>query len=92
MVSFPLYAPDDPAIESSRGRAIVTTDGQEVETVLEREFLQREQREDVPTWAWTVGYIAVIATWLALLLFYGWCYNRAAQPVAPATAKTKETV
>ncbi|PWN03799.1 hypothetical protein DJ010_06925 [Nocardioides silvaticus] len=92
MVSFPLYAPDDPAIESSRGRAIVTTDGQQVETVLEREFLQREQREDVPTWAWTVGYIAVIATWLALLLFYGWCYNRAAQPVAPSTTRTKETV
>lgn len=92
MISFPLYAPEDPAIEGPQGRAVVTTDGQEVETILESEFLQREKKEDVPTWWWTVGYLVVIATWLALLLFYGWCYNRAAQPEAEAPARTKEKV
>ena len=70
----------------------MTTNGQTVETVLESKFLQREKREDVPTWWWTVGYLTVIATWLALLLFYGWCYNRAAQPGADAPARTKEKV
>ena len=92
MVSFPMYAPDDPAIDGSQGRAVVVENGAAVQTVLESKFLQREKREDVPTWWWTVGYLLVIATWLALLLFYGWCYNRAAQPYAGAPAKTKEPV
>lgn len=92
MISFPIYAPDDPAIEGSQGRAIITEDGATVETILESKFLQREKREDVPAWGWTTGYVVVIATWLALLLFYGWCYNRAARPVAEAPARTKESV
>jgi len=92
MISFPMYAPDDPAIEGPQGRAVIVESGATVETILESKFLQREKREDVPTWWWTVGYLVVIAAWLALILFYGWCYNRAAQPVAPAPARTKETV
>jgi hypothetical protein len=92
MISFPMYAPEDPAIEGSQGRAVVTKNGQTVETVLESKFLQREKKEDVPGWWWTTGYLVVIATWLALLLFYGWCYNRAAAPPAEAPARTKEKV
>ena len=38
----------------------------------------RQTRDDVPRWWFDVGYGVVIAAWLALLLFYGWCYNRAA--------------
>lgn len=92
MVSFPLYAPDDTAIEGPQGRAVTVENGQTVRTMLESKFLQREKREDVPAWAWTAGYLVVIATWLALILFYGWCYNRAAAPAAPRAARTKEPV
>ena len=92
MISFPVYAPDDPAIKGPQGRVVKVENGQTVETVLESKFLQREKKEDIPTWGWTAGYALVIAAWLGLLLFYGWCYNRASQPEAPTPARTKETV
>ncbi len=78
MVSFPLYAPDDPAVSSATGRAVVVADGAEVDTVLEKKFLQRETRDDVPSWMFDAGYALVLVAWIFLLLFYGWCYNYAA--------------
>ncbi|HSX68633.1 hypothetical protein [Nocardioides sp.] len=78
MVAFPLYAPDDPAVTAATGRAVIVEDGARVETILEKKFLQRETRDDVPSWLFDAGYTLVIIAWLGLLLFYGWCYNRAA--------------
>ncbi len=82
MVSFPIYAPDDPAIKAATGRQVLVADGATVETQLESTFLQREKKDNVPAVAFTIGYLLVLATWLAMFLFYGWCYNRAA--LAPA--------
>ena len=48
MVSFPMYAPDDPAIDGSQGRAVVVENGAAVHTVLESKFLQREKRRTCP--------------------------------------------
>ncbi|RJS47532.1 ABC transporter permease [Nocardioides cavernaquae] len=91
MVSFPLYAPHDEAITSQAGQAVHIHDGDRVSTILEKKFLQRETRDDVPKWWFDVGYGVVIVAWLALLLFYGWCYNRAAGGSGSDKQKRKET-
>ena len=77
--AFPLHFPEDPAIESQRGRQVTVDDGETVPIAYEKQFLQREQREDVPSWLFTVGYLLVTLSWLALLGFYGWCYSAAAR-------------
>jgi hypothetical protein len=92
MVAFPLYAPDDPAIKAEKGRRITVENGAHIESWAEHRFLQREIKDDVPAWLFVVGYGVVIASWLALLLFYGWCYNRDAQPVASETVRERELV
>jgi hypothetical protein len=89
MVSFPIYAPDDPAIKASTGRQVLVPDGATVKTQLESKFLQREKKDNVPAVAFTIGYLLVLATWIAMFLFYGWCYNRAA--LAPAGGRRRTT-
>ena len=79
LVALPLHAPDDPAIESAKGREILARDGQTVSFMAEKQFLQREIKDDVPGWLNATAYTAVIATWLALVLFFGWCYGAAAR-------------
>lgn len=41
MIALPLHAPDDPAIESSRGRQVLARDGDTVRVAPEKQFLQR---------------------------------------------------
>ncbi len=79
MVAVPLHAPDDPAIESDRGREVLAHDGDQVRVLAEKQFLQREIRDDVPSWLSTTAYAVVIASWLALILFFGWCYGAASR-------------
>lgn len=92
MLAVPLHAPDDPAIESERGREILMTNGETLPASDEKQFLQREQREDVPTWLWSAAYAAVIGSWLLLILFYGWCHAVASRPgpTTPATRRDLE--
>ena len=86
MLGLPLHAPEDPAIEDQRGRQILVQDGDTVEVEAEKQFLQREVREDVPTWLHGLAYTLVIGSWIVMVLFFGWCYASAArgadQPVA----------
>ncbi|MCW4354459.1 ABC transporter permease [Hoyosella sp. YIM 151337] len=77
-VAFPVYAPDDPAILSDKGRQVTTAAGETKELITEQEFLQREVRDDAPAWLWTVAYIIVQIFWYGLIAFYGWCYATAA--------------
>jgi hypothetical protein len=91
MLALPLHAPDDPAISGARGREVLAHDGDVVPVVSEKQFLQRETRDDVPTWLSATAYTVVIASWLALLLFFGWCYRYAARP-ADATAPRRDPV
>lgn len=89
--AFPVYAPDDPAIESERGRQVVREDGEEIDLEFEKHFLQRETRDDVPQWLFTAGYAIVNLAWFALLGFYGWCYAAAARG-ARAPARGRDSV
>ena len=89
MVSFPIYAPNDPAIKAATGRQVLVDNGATVKTELESKFLQREKKDNIPAWAFTIGYLLVLGIWIAMFLFYGWCYNRAATG-APARRRTNE--
>jgi len=89
LVAVPLHAPDDPAIESDRGREIVTEDGAVMTVSAEKQFLQREQREDVPGWLHGTAYTLVMGSWVLLVMFYGWCHASAARP-GGTTAPTRE--
>jgi len=89
MLAVPLHAPDDPAISSDRGREILAQDGDEVPLAAEKQFLQREIKDDVPGWLNTGAYLAVISSWLAIVLFFGWCYAAAAK-AAPTPAEKRE--
>ncbi len=79
MIAVQLHAPDDPAIESARGREVLARDGDNVQVLSEKQFLQREIKDDVPGWLSTGAYAAVIASWLILVLFFGWCYAAASK-------------
>ena len=78
LVALPLHAPEDPAIEGSRGAQILVGDGETVALASEKQFLQREVKEDTPAWLNGTAYAVVIGSWLALVLFFGWCYAAAA--------------
>ncbi|MDP3891452.1 MAG: hypothetical protein Q8Q44_09500, partial [Nocardioides sp.] len=78
MVAAPLHAPDDPAITSDRGREILVEDGETVAFASEKQFLQREIKDEVPTWLNAAAYSAVVGSWLLLIWFYGWCHASAA--------------
>ncbi len=91
MVAVPLHAPDDPAIEAAKGREIVTTNGEVVEVTSEKQFLQREVKDDVPGYLWALAYGLVMSSWVILILFFGWCYSSAARG-ARAQAVDREKV
>lgn len=92
MAAIPLHAPDDPAITSDRGREILVRDGEVVPLASEKQFLQREIKDDVPTWLNRTAYAVVIGSWLVLVLFYGWCYAAAARGNARTRAPEPEPV
>lgn len=78
MMTWALYMPEDSAITGPRGRLIHAADGDVVTSRYEPVMFQRERKDDVPTWLFNAANAAVLALWVAVLLGYGWCYNRAA--------------
>jgi hypothetical protein len=92
MLALPLHAPDDPAISGARGREVLARDGDVVRVAPEKQFLQREIKEDVPGWLSATGYALVIGSWLAMLLFFGWCYRYAGGPGRTAPKTDREPV
>ncbi|MFL6025271.1 MAG: hypothetical protein ACJ72O_18160, partial [Marmoricola sp.] len=90
MLAVPLHAPDDAAITSARGREILAQDGDVVQLGPEKQFLQREIKDDVPSWLSTTAYAVVIGSWLVLVLFFGWCYAQAARGAGSGVARERE--
>ncbi len=89
MAALPLYAPDDPAITSQKGRKLLVQDGQTVQSMSEPGFLQREIKDDVPSWLWNTAYTVVGFFWAALIAFYGWCYAAAARRTETAPSERR---
>ncbi|MCX6399195.1 MAG: hypothetical protein NTX33_04585 [Propionibacteriales bacterium] len=89
MVSIPVHMPEDPAIDGPASGLVLADNNTSVAFVHEPFLLQRERKPDVPVWLWTTMYGVVIASWLALLAFYGWLFASAAG--ASGVSAKKET-
>jgi hypothetical protein len=89
----PVYLPADPAIPAEAVPAGASFERPLTEDKL---VLQREKKEDAPTWLWLVAGAVVLACWLGLIGIIGWSLVRLsrAQPSAPerpaATRFTRE--
>jgi hypothetical protein len=90
LLALPLHAPEDPEIEGPRGEQILAEDGQTLALASEKQFLQREVKEGTPTWLSATAYAVVIGSWLALVLFFGWCYAAAARRGSQAEERSRE--
>ncbi|WP_435769476.1 hypothetical protein [Nocardioides sp. SYSU DS0651] len=91
MVSIPLHMPEDPAIDGPSSGLVQVEDGADVAFVHEPFLLQRERKPDVPAWLWSVAYALVIASWLALLAFYGWLFSAAARGAGSSSRAATST-
>jgi hypothetical protein len=78
MMTWVLAMPDDPALKSARGRMIHTTNGEVVSSSFEPKMLQRERKDNIPTWLFNTANGLVLGSWVLVLLLFGWCYNGAA--------------
>lgn len=86
MSTLPIYAPRDDAIPAAE---ISATSGPR-DFVYEPAFLQRETKQDVPRWLWTVAYVVVGLIWgTAWLIFIG-LYVRAARTPRPRPVSNPE--
>ena len=64
MGGIPVFLPEDPAIPAPE---VAATPSFTREVVPEKEILQREVKDDVPSWTWTVASGAVLALYLGFV-------------------------
>ncbi len=76
MVSAPVYLPEDAAIPAPAYEAV---DGPRP-FIKEQRILQRELKQDVPTWLWSTGYISVAIVFAILLGVVAVGYTLAGRP------------
>jgi hypothetical protein len=90
VIAAPVSMPGDPAIPAKEipARAHVTRP-----FVLDRELLQRERKQDVPTWLWTAACLVVGVLFLGFLSALAWGVARVARrdPRAPARREGRFT-
>ncbi|WP_408895777.1 hypothetical protein ACJ5H2_12760 [Nocardioides sp. R1-1] len=92
LVSIPVHMPADTAIEGPGAGLVQVANDSDVPFVHEPFMLQRERKPDVPVWLWTTMYAVVIASWLALLAFYGWLFSSAAGAAGVASRRESSPV
>ncbi|WP_183100085.1 ABC transporter permease [Nocardioides pelophilus] len=92
MVAMPIHMPEDTAIDGDAAGLVRAEDGDAVPFVHEPYLLQRERKDGVPVWLWSVMYSAVILSWLALLAFFGWCYAGAARGAGRPARRGRDLV
>ena len=73
LYAVPIYLPEDPVIDAP---AVPATDGVTREAVPEIDILQRELKDDSPTWLWAVSGALVLACTLAIVSAMGWGVGR----------------
>ena len=76
LYAMPIYLPEDPVIDAE---AIPATDGVTREAVPETTILQRELKDDAPTWLWAVSGGLVLACTLAIVSAMAWGVGRFAR-------------
>lgn len=70
--AFPVYLPEDPALDEP---VVPAEDGTRTFGD-EKKILQRELKDDVPMWLWTVAGLVVLACSVVLVLALGWGVSR----------------
>src|SRR5215208_7173703 len=76
MGGIPVYLPEDPAIPAPE---VTASPSFTREVVPEKEILQREVKDDVPGWTWSVASGAVLALYLGFVLIVCWGVGRVAR-------------
>ena len=87
MVAVPVYMPADEAL----GVPAVTADPQFTrDSQPEWQVLQRETKQDIPSWLWVTCSLVVLACSLALVLSLGWGAQRIGRVGAGAPERSLE--
>jgi hypothetical protein len=76
MGGIPVYLPEDPAIPAPE---VAASPSFTRDVVAEKEILQREVKDDVPGWTWSVASGAVLALYLGFVLIVCWGVGRVAR-------------
>ena len=76
LYAMPIYLPEDPVIDAP---AVPASDGVTREAVPEIDILQRELKDDSPTWLWSLSGALVLACTLAIITAIGWGVARFAR-------------
>ena len=76
MGGIPVYLPEDPAIPAPE---VAASPSFTRDVVPEKEILQREVKDDVPGWTWTVASSAVLALYMGFVLIVCWGVGRVAR-------------
>jgi hypothetical protein len=76
LVATPVYLPEDAAIPAA---AVPAPDEATRGFVADKELLQREVKDDVPGWLWTLASGAVLAMYVCFLLALAWGVGRVAR-------------
>jgi hypothetical protein len=76
MGGIPVFLPEDPAIPAPQ---VAASPSFTREVVSEKEILQREVKDDVPGWTWSVASGAVLALYLGFVLIVCWGVGRVAR-------------
>ncbi|MDP9460369.1 MAG: hypothetical protein M3Q22_09020 [Actinomycetota bacterium] len=76
LTAVPIYLPADEAIGAEEVHA---QDGVTREAVPEKEILQRELKDDVPGWLWTIANLVVLFCTLVLIAAISWGVGRYAR-------------
>jgi hypothetical protein len=86
LVAVPIYLPADAAIPAP---AYAPQDGPR-HFVSEHSILQREQKQDVPLWLWSFGYLSVAVVFVVLFWVVAAAYTRAGRPSDPTLQLSRD--
>ena len=85
LVGAPVYLPADPGIPVA---GVPARPNVVRPMIADRKLLQRERKDDVPTWLWTVAGMVVGLLCASLLGLLGWGLRRISRPDEAAAAET----
>ena len=87
MGGIPVYLPEDPAIPAPE---VAASSSFTREVVPEKEILQREVKDDVASWTWTMASTIVFGLYLGFVLIVCWGVGRVARRDEPRPSSDED--